>query len=172
MRVVAGDSPVSGRFIDLDDDGAMVLDDGAGGHIRVTTGDVELLGQASLMILAIDVGNTNLVLALGDEAGSVDLVWRISSDAVTSADACRDAVRKTLGTKLEEIDNSVIASVVPAITRHVATAMEDITGRAPLVIGEDGVDLGIAVNIDRPEQAGADRSSMRSGRRFITGCRP
>ena len=109
------------------------------------------------MILAIDVGNTNLVLALGDEAGSVDSVWRISSDAVTSAEACRDAIRKTLGAKLEEVDNSVIASVVPAITRHVATAMEGVTGRAPLVVGESGVDLGIAVNIDRPEQAGADR---------------
>ena len=109
------------------------------------------------MILAIDVGNTNLVLALGSEAGSVDSVWRISTDAVTSADACRKAIRKTLGTKLEEVDNSVIASVVPAITRHVATAMEGVTGRAPLVIGESGVDLGIAVNIDRPEQAGADR---------------
>ena len=33
--------------IDLDDDGAMVLDDGAGGHRRVTTGDGELLGQDS-----------------------------------------------------------------------------------------------------------------------------
>ncbi len=109
------------------------------------------------MILAIDVGNTNLVLALGSEAGSVDSVWRISTDAVTSADACSKAIRKTLGTKLEEVDNSVIASVVPAITRHVATAMEGVTGRAPLVIGESGVDLGIAVNIDRPEQAGADR---------------
>ena len=109
------------------------------------------------MILAIDVGNTNLVLALGDEVGSVDSVWRISSDAVTSAEACRDAIRKTLGAKLEEVDNSVIASVVPAITPHVATAMENITGRAPLVIGEDGVDLGISVNIVRPEQAGADR---------------
>ena len=80
------------------------------------------------MILAIDVGNTNLVLALGSEAGSVDSVWRISTDAVTSADACSKAIRKTLGTKLEEVDNSVIASVVPAITRHVATAMEGVTG--------------------------------------------
>ena len=47
VRVNAGDKPVSGRFIDLDVDGAMVLDDGAGGKTRVTTGDVELLGQAS-----------------------------------------------------------------------------------------------------------------------------
>lgn len=47
VRVHTGENPVSGRFVDLDDDGAMVLDDGAGGHTRVTTGDVELLGRAS-----------------------------------------------------------------------------------------------------------------------------
>ena len=47
VRVNTGAKPVSGRFIDLDVDGAMVLDDGAGGRTRVTTGDVELLGQAS-----------------------------------------------------------------------------------------------------------------------------
>ena len=47
VRVHTGEHPVSGRFVDLDDDGAMVLDDGAGGHTRVTTGDVELLGRVS-----------------------------------------------------------------------------------------------------------------------------
>ena len=109
------------------------------------------------MILAIDVGNTNLVLALGDRAGSVDTVWRVSSDAVTSAGACVAAFRGTVGRAVDRIDDAIIASVVPAITPHVAAAMKEITGRAPLVVGEEGVTLGIAVNIDRPEQAGADR---------------
>ena len=47
VKVETGENSVSGHFIDLGDDGAMVLDDGAGSRIRVTTGDVELLGQAS-----------------------------------------------------------------------------------------------------------------------------
>ena len=109
------------------------------------------------MILAIDVGNTNLVLALGDRSGSVDSVWRVSSDAVVSAAACADEIRAKLGQRLAEVGDTVIASVVPTITPHVAAAMHEMTGRAPLVVGGAGVDLGIAVNIDHPEQAGADR---------------
>ena len=46
VKVDAGAGPVSGRFVDLDADGAMVLDDGMGSRTRITTGDVELLGQA------------------------------------------------------------------------------------------------------------------------------
>ena len=46
VKVDAGAGPVSGRFVDLEVDGAMVLDDGTGGRTRITTGDVELLGQA------------------------------------------------------------------------------------------------------------------------------
>ena len=46
VKVDADAGPVSGRFVDLDADGAMVLDDGMGSRTRITTGDVELLGQA------------------------------------------------------------------------------------------------------------------------------
>ena len=109
------------------------------------------------MILAIDVGNTNLVLALGNRAGSVDTVWRISSDDVSSVDDCVAAIHSTLGLAVQRIDDAIIASVVPAITPHLAAAMTEITGRAPLVVGEEDVTLGIVVNIDQPEQAGADR---------------
>ena len=109
------------------------------------------------MILAIEVGNTNLVLALGDGSGSVDAVWRIRSDAVTSDDACADAIRETLRGRVADIDDTVIASVVPKITPHVAAAMQAITGRAPLIVGGPDVDLGIEINIDNPGQAGADR---------------
>ena len=116
------------------------------------------------MILAIDVGNTNLVLALGDGSGSVDAVWRIRSDAVTSGDACADAIRETLRGRVADIDDTVIASVVPKITPHVAAAMQAITGRAPLIVGGPDVDLGIEINIDNPG-SGRCRPRCQCGRR-------
>ena len=118
------------------------------------------------MLLAIDVGNTNLVLALGegqertsDDRLVCDIVarHRIETAAVTSRQACEAAIRKALGPSAAQVDDAIIASVVPDVTGPVAEAMAAITGISPLIVGDEGVDLGIAVNIDIPSQAGADR---------------
>ena len=109
------------------------------------------------MLLAIDVGNTNLVLALGETDGGIRTVWRIHTDAIPDAGTCADLMRRTLGPALDEATESIVASVVPTVTPHVVAALEAAIGRAPLVVGAAGVNLGIDVNIDRPEQAGADR---------------
>ena len=64
---------------------------------------------------------------------------------------------RSLGDLAGEIADAVIASVVPAVTPVLAEAVTRITGTAPLVVGEAGVELGIGVNIDVPAQAGAAR---------------
>ena len=111
------------------------------------------------MLLAIDVGNTNFVLALGSETdgGLAEAGYRIETATVTDAGSCEAAIRHLLGDLVGEIDDAVIASVVPAVTPVLAEAVTRITGTAPLVVGEVGVELGIGVNIDVPAQAGADR---------------
>jgi len=109
------------------------------------------------MLLAIDVGNTNLVLALGDEAGAIESRWRIETSAITSEVACETELRATLGDAVSQIDDAIIASVVPDVTPRLKEAIRAVTGNAPLIVGAADVDLGIAVNIDHPAQAGADR---------------
>ena len=109
------------------------------------------------MLLAIDVGNTNLVLALGELDGDIRDVWRICTDAISDAATCTDLLRATMGAALDDATDAIIASVVPDVTPHVAGSLTALTGQPPLVVGSPGVDLGIDVNIDRPEQAGADR---------------
>ena len=109
------------------------------------------------MLLAIDVGNTNLVLALGDVDAGVRDVWRIRTDAISDTETCIDLMRDTMGTALDEADDSIIASVVPNVTPRVVEALSLLTGKAPLVVGSADVKLGIDVNIDMPHQAGADR---------------
>ena len=118
------------------------------------------------MLLAIDVGNTNLVLALGERTGHTgddrpdfDIVarYRIETDAVTDTQACEAAIRAALGDAVGAVEDAIIASVVPVVTGPVAEAMTAITGTVPLIVGTKDVDLGIAVNIDAPSQAGADR---------------
>ena len=111
------------------------------------------------MLLAIDVGNTNLVLALGSvtDGSLAEAGYRIETAYVTDARACESAIRQVLGDQMDQIDDAVIASVVPAVTPILTEAVTRITGKAPLVVGEAGVELGIGVNIDIPAQAGADR---------------
>ena len=109
------------------------------------------------MLLAIDVGNTNLVFALGTVDGGIREVRRIRTDAISDAETCIDLMRGTMGTALGEADDSIVASVVPDVTPSVVEALSLLTGKAPLVVGGADVKLGIDVNIDMPHQAGADR---------------
>jgi type III pantothenate kinase len=109
------------------------------------------------MLLAIDVGNTNLVLALGDVEGGVRDVWRIRTDAIADAVTCGALIRDTMGTALDQTSDAIVASVVPDVTPHVVDALASVIGTPPLIVGAPGMELGIDVNIDRPEQAGADR---------------
>ena len=109
------------------------------------------------MLLAIDVGNTNLVLALGDEGGAIESRWRIETAEITGADACEEALRATLGDAMSRTGDAIIASVVPDVTPRLEAAIKAITGTPPVIVGAPDVDLGIAVNIDIPAQAGADR---------------
>lgn len=112
------------------------------------------------MLLAINSGNTNAVFGLfqGEE---LRFRWRISTDSRRTADeyavwltqlmALADASR-------EEVRAAIIGSVVPESLHSLKTLARQYFGCEPLVIGEgDNRDLGLKINVDRPEEAGADR---------------
>ena len=108
------------------------------------------------MILAVDIGNTNVVLAIG-ERHTILHQQRLETRADRSAADYGQEIAGWLEDCGVGISGSVIASVVPAVTPAIVSAVADLTGVPPMVIGNKGVDLGIEVNIDMPEQAGADR---------------
>jgi type III pantothenate kinase len=111
------------------------------------------------MLLAIDSGNTNVVFAVydGDELQGV---WRCANDPARTADEY--AVWLTQLMNLKEIPPSaitgcIIASVVPLGLFNLVSLCERYFGGHPMVIGEQDVDLGLKVLIDRPDHVGADR---------------
>ena len=57
--------------------------------------------------------------------------------------------------KQEEIEGSIISSVVPNLTEVIKNAVEQVTGKEPIVIGP-GVKTGLKIMIDDPAQLGAD----------------
>ena len=111
------------------------------------------------MLLAIDCGNTNIVFAIydGDEQRAS---WRISSDSRRSTDEYVVWLTQLMTLKninVDDITGVMIASVVPDIQpKLVALGLRGF-GLVPLCVDDLDMDLGIDINIDRPEQAGADR---------------
>ena len=112
------------------------------------------------MLLAIDSGNTNVIFAVYDAADELRGSWRASTEARRTADEY--AVWLTQLMALEkltpkDIDAAVIANVVPATMYALKTLCRRYFKVDAMVVGEPGVDLGIAVRVDRPDQVGEDR---------------
>ncbi|HIJ37517.1 MAG TPA: type III pantothenate kinase [Rhodospirillaceae bacterium] len=111
------------------------------------------------MLLAIDSGNTNIVFALFD-GEQVRGEWRSSTDTERTADefgvwltqlmAMQDIERK-------EVHACIIASVVPAMVFALKQLCRRYFSCEALVVGDEGVQLGIRVLVDQPEEVGADR---------------
>ncbi len=111
------------------------------------------------MLLAIDAGNTNIVFAVFD-GEQVRGEWRASTDTDRTADELGVWLMQLLtieGLKREDIHAAIIASVVPAMVFSLKTLCRRYFGCDPLVVGGEGVNLGINILLDRPEEVGADR---------------
>ncbi len=111
------------------------------------------------MLLAIDVGNTNIVFALFDGADKRGQ-WRSATDPRRTADEYAVWLGNLMamrGFDPHAIQNAIIASVVPDATFNLRRLCEEHLRCQPMVVGETGVDLGIRIAVDRPEEVGADR---------------
>lgn len=112
------------------------------------------------MLLAIDVGNTNTVFAIFDDAGVIRGEWRSSTSAERTADEIGvwlSQVMAIADLKASDIDAAIVATVVPAVLFNLRFMCRRYFACQPLVIGAPEVDLGLRVAVDRPEEVGADR---------------
>jgi len=111
------------------------------------------------MLLAIDSGNTNIVFALFD-GEAIRGEWRSSTTTDRTADEFGVWLTQLMameGIDRKQVDACIIASVVPAVMFNLKQLCRRYFGCEALVVGEEGVDLGLNVLLDRPEEVGADR---------------
>lgn len=111
------------------------------------------------MLLAIDSGNTNIVFALFD-GEKVRGEWRSSTTVNRTADEFGVWLIQLMaieGIDRKEVSACIIASVVPAVMFNLKQLCRKYFGQEALVVGEEGVKLGLNVLLDRPEEVGADR---------------
>ena len=111
------------------------------------------------MLLAIDVGNTNTVFAVFD-GETVRGEWRAATDARRTADEYAVWLGQLFDSsslRLADIADAIVSTVVPQGLFAVKDLCERYCGCKPIVVGDPGVDLGIEVHVDRPQEVGADR---------------
>ena len=110
------------------------------------------------MLLAIEQGNTNTLFAVHDGTNWV-AQWRTATESTRTADEYAVWLSQLLSMrdlKLDALDGCIISSVVPQSIFNLRNLSRRYLNVEPLVIG-DNVDLGIAVRILKPSEAGADR---------------
>lgn len=109
------------------------------------------------MLLAIDIGNTNITLGAFDD-NILSFTARLSTDHKMTADQYAVQLKSILelhNLDYHEVEDSIISSVVPSVGEAICRAVSLLCEIVPLVIGP-GVKTGLNIKIDNPAQLGAD----------------
>ena len=111
------------------------------------------------MLLVIDTGNTNTLFAIHD--GDKWLVeWRIATDASRTADEYAVWFHQLMSMQkmqINDIKACVISSVVPQSLFNMRNLARRHLNVEPIVVGDEGIDIGVAIDIDNPKEVGSDR---------------
>jgi type III pantothenate kinase len=110
------------------------------------------------MLMVVDAGNTNIVVAVHDGEDWVGR-WRIATDDQRTSDEYAVwllSLFNLTGLKREQISRAVIGTVVPAALYHLRRLCRDWFDVEPLV-ARAHLDWGFDIRIDNPEEVGADR---------------
>ena len=139
------------------------------GHTHVqcleTIGGVTLLNpgaawkriRSETMILAIDIGNTNIVLGCM-EHDRILVEARMATDLLKTSDQYCVELKNLLNlyeVDLQAIEGVIISSVVPPVLNSCRTAVRKLTGKTPMIVGP-GIRTGLNIQMENPAQIGSD----------------
>ena len=109
------------------------------------------------MILAIDMGNTNIVIGCVDDK-------KVLFEERLSTDYSKTELEYAIGFKTvleiyninsDDIKGAIISSVVPQLVNIIKAAVEKTVGITPLMVGP-GIKTGLNILMDQPRQVGTD----------------
>lgn len=110
------------------------------------------------MILAIDMGNTNIVIGCVDDNG-------VLFEERLSTDFSKTELEYAIGFKTvlelynidsHDIKGAIMSSVVPQLSNIIKAAVEKTIGISPLIVGP-GIKTGLNILMDQPRQVGSDQ---------------
>ncbi len=110
------------------------------------------------MLLAVDIGNTNIVAGIFD-GENLKATWRLGTDVHKLEDEYAAMFFDLLSMKnlaFTDVDNAIIASSVPPLV----TVFEELCRRyfnvTPMIVGP-GIKTGVRISLENPREVGADR---------------
>ncbi|NVE93960.1 type III pantothenate kinase [Altererythrobacter lutimaris] len=112
------------------------------------------------MLLAADVGNTNVVFALFD-GRKIKARWRIATDPRRTGDEYAVWLLQLLqieGVAREDIKQIIFASVVPRANHNLTVLSEKYFGITPIIAGQGKAAWPFEIDVDQPSSLGADRA--------------
>lgn len=123
------------------------------------------------MLIAIDVGNTQMVMGLFEGDELIDQ-WRLATVRDRTADEYRMyfvGLLRQDGYHLTDIHGTALSSVVPEVKQALTTVAEKMID-GPVVVVGPGIKTGMPISIDNPREVGADRvvNSIAAAHRYGT----
>lgn len=117
------------------------------------------------MLLAVDVGNTNVVFALFETAPAdrpkIRSRWRIATDPRRTGDEYAVWLLQLMaigGFERSDVERIIIGSVVPRAIHNLTVLAQKYFDVEPLIAGAGEADWGITVDVEEPRSLGADRA--------------
>jgi type III pantothenate kinase len=110
------------------------------------------------MLLAFDVGNTNIVLGVFKD-GKLIQNWRLETDNNKSADEYGMIINQLFsyeGLNIRDVKDIIVSTVVPSVLFTLQHLSMKYFNKRAIVI-EPGVKTGLVIKYDNPKQVGADR---------------
>lgn len=125
------------------------------------------------MLLAVDIGNTNVVFGLYT-GQKLEHTFRVATARERTEDEYAALLHQLLTLRAvapERISAGIIASVVPPLTEVLGGALRRAFAREPLIVGGPGLKTGISVLYENPRDVGADRivNAVAAYARFRAG---
>ncbi len=126
------------------------------------------------MLLTLDVGNTNTVLGVFAEDGTLAAHWRVTTHKTQTVDEYGVLFLNLFtmrGLAAADVRHIVISSVVPPINSTLREVAEQYFHCKPLLV-EPGVRTGMPLLVDNPSEVGADRvvNCVAAYARFQRAC--
>lgn len=112
------------------------------------------------MLLAVDIGNTNVVFALF-EGLTIKARWRIATDPRRTGDEYAVWLMQLLsirGVAREAITQIIVSTVVPKALHNVEILARNYFGIEPVIAGEGPAGYHIEIDVPEPRSLGADRA--------------
>jgi type III pantothenate kinase len=110
------------------------------------------------MLLAIDIGNTNVTFGVFD-GETIKTTWRVSTAIHRTSDEYANLMLSLMerqGITAKQIKDVVICSVVPPLLIIFDEVCKRYLKKTPLIV-EAGVKTGIRIDMDNPREVGPDR---------------